>query len=219
LICTSGPLRFDRRCSVSEHLLADAGLAENQHVDAALGDLAQVLGGAREGRIFDPEEAADAAAHRGLAARRADDDERQATDVEGVADGQRLRRAAVMHAPGDARSVARIEILQHERRPDPQPRMPARQRWARHHDVAVLAAADDHVGADERVSGEQPLAGDQEQRRIRIRRPAVALRTFVPSPAHSHVLHLTQAAPHSHQLVGTGAAERFAPLPALRNRS
>jgi hypothetical protein len=148
---------------LGEHLLADAGLAEDEHVDPALGDVAQQRRGRGDARIDHLQQFDAFVAGQRRRARRAHDDERQPPEVEGVADGERQRVAAAAHLVAHARAVGRAEILHGHRRAQAQDGVAARQRLVRERDVAVARAADHQIRADERKRGDEPGAGDEDE--------------------------------------------------------
>jgi hypothetical protein len=95
---------------VGEHLLARAGLAEDQRVHAASGDIAQERSGVLGGGVEDAQRLGRAAlGGEAGGARRAHHDEGEAADVEALAGGQGDRLAAVVdhtESGGPKRKIA-----------------------------------------------------------------------------------------------------------------
>ena len=100
-----------------QHLLADAGLAEDQHAGTALGDVLDDRGHAIARRILDPDDLADRA-RRALAGMVVEDHERERPDMEALAERQRHGIAGNAELSGDASPVRRAEVLHGQRRPE-----------------------------------------------------------------------------------------------------
>src|SRR5687767_10528256 len=95
---------------VREHLLADAGLALDQDVDAAPGDLLDERRYALDRGILD-DQAIAAAAIRGRFSRlRIDDEERERSDLKRLAVGERDRLAAADDASRQSHTVRRAKV-------------------------------------------------------------------------------------------------------------
>ncbi len=126
---------------LGEHLLADSRLAQDQHVDAAPGHILDQRGRRTDRWVVDRHAVDRRSLGRGMSRGR-HDQEREPADREALAGRDRDRTSAAKRLTADPGSVARVEILDRDRRPEAESNVLSREHRIVDHDIARRTTAD-----------------------------------------------------------------------------